>query len=1590
MTTANLSVGINTKPAFESLALLKTELKKLASSDYSINAAALVARLEEAVSSKPLKVTLSGIASIGDLKSQLHKAVNEVITGTSRRLSIDTENLRLRVKSGIDQGVRDAKIVLGASSITVDDKIHQKVGPALSKLLNVQIPVTINESALRTTIYTAAQEALGATHSVGINAAELTTKVRNAVNLGMTGAAGKVPAGTVAAAATAAAVPSISTAEMMAALDTRFDRLISGMKDLSGPRPESTGTRRTRAAVGYSAKQEDGGTLRVSTSLPEAAKVKEQIDALNTRKQLDEEKKKADKLEADQLKQKMKDDQAAANEAFRNRRNWRNAEQQAEAAAASDRQREVNAAYQASRRFYKARQSEEAAQMRDLQQVSNDTFRARRAAARFEATRESQRLQQQMQDVYNSARFKAADSFTPRGQAIAGAAALRAQFGDERAAGFIKNSALMGEIDNLEKYRVRAATTTRSITDMMKTGHSAARGFAGALNMLWLTWGSVLPIAAGAALGGMLRSVFEVGKDVEYQLTFVSALSGNAAVSVDRFNRSLQGSMVAPKEAAEAMRALAQNGLSVQEAFTALPTILKLATVGEMGLSEAALGATGVMAAFNLQVSDLGRVSDVFAKAAAISNTSVSAMVESMKQASTVSDQYGVSLEETAATLAVLAKRNIIGTASGTAMRNMMVGISSPTEKAKDMMKQLGIEFYNAQGQLKSYTEILGILKTKTDQLDEKGKITFLNEMFTERGGKAISSLLADYNQFGETLDTLKNKSKGFTDEVTEALGQTTVGKWKSLLSEFQQVSVKTFEDAKVGARGFVDTLRLAVQSNEFLSFVQSVSNGLLDLTRYLVEHAKVIGITIAAWMGLKSVAAVASSFAILKEALVALGVAAVGAHTALLGVVSAATGGLALIGTLAAEYFLFSTRTDEATEAQRAFNNELELTNQRLRQEVMTLQEQTEMTKRISELMRQGYSEPRARDIAESEKFSARTKNLDAQISEVKRKLIEYDTWQARLNENVGRTANTDSLIRPSSVPSDSEAEQLRKTLKTYEDTRKLYQEKKGLVDAKSDADALAKRQRQLKEFNDRLYSVSQSFIREGKKDPTKGLFLVPSTVNLPDAEFAFAIDRAQKDLDDRLGKLRTRDKDAIAGDKSDLQTLNQELNLAMETMRRRQTFQRQIEETRFSSDRFGPQIAAIAAEERERRFNAEAIDVELEGLRRLGALRAKMVADKAKDHEIEAVDRAIKEQTNKYLAAREAMEQFTKLSKVKAQNEEEKQVDDFEALKRRLMGDTSDMMSKLRTKGELRLVDPVAAAFETAHLEVTKKYREETLKIEDQIARQRAGMSELSGDALKAAQRQLETDEERLTVLRELGQQEANNAGTLAARLEAQTRTAEYGFQKFWTEYVNTGKASADMMYEIMKSSTTKIEDALTELVMTGKTNFRSLVNSILADVVRMMMHQQMVKLMGLFGGSLLGNGGAGTSAWGYSESFMSGIVNSANGNVVTSSGPIPLKYFSSGGIARKPMVSIFGEGSTAEAYVPLPDGRSIPVTMRGGGASNVKQDISVTVNVQGGQTNAETGQVVSRAVVETMRGIARGEIANSRRPGGVLYAG
>lgn len=185
-------------------------------------------------------------------------------------------------------------------------------------------------------------------------------------------------------------------------------------------------------------------------------------------------------------------------------------------------------------------------------------------------------------------------------------------------------------------------------------------------------------------------------------------------------------------------------------------------------------------------------------------------------------------------------------------------------------------------------------------------------------------------------------------------------------------------------------------------------------------------------------------------------------------------------------------------------------------------------------------------------------------------------------------------------------------------------------------------------------------------------------------------------------------------------------------------------------------------------------------------------------------------------------------------------------------------------------------------------------------------------------------------------------------------QSRTFEFGIKTALRDYAEAAGNTADGINQAVTNAFQGMEDALVDFVKTGKLDFSSLVDSMISDLARLAIQQA---ILGPLSQALLGS------------------LGFANGGVMTSRGAMPLKTYSSGGIARSPQVAVYGEGRLPEAYVPLPDGKNIPVKMDGATGGT-----SVVVNNYSGQqvsTNETTDGRGNRRVEVSVGDMVAGEI-------------
>ena len=85
---------------------------------------------------------------------------------------------------------------------------------------------------------------------------------------------------------------------------------------------------------------------------------------------------------------------------------------------------------------------------------------------------------------------------------------------------------------------------------------------------------------------------------------------------------------------------------------------------------------------------------------------------------------------------------------------------------------------------------------------------------------------------------------------------------------------------------------------------------------------------------------------------------------------------------------------------------------------------------------------------------------------------------------------------------------------------------------------------------------------------------------------------------------------------------------------------------------------------------------------------------------------------------------------------------------------------------------------------------------------------------------------------------------------------------------------------------------------------------------------------------------------------------------GGIMSELGPMVLQRYRDGGVAHGPMLSHFAEGATPEAYVPLADGRSIPVRIAQ--ERSAAEAMRFTVADAGGTTTREVAAPISVQVI------------------------
>ena len=348
-----------------------------------------------------------------------------------------------------------------------------------------------------------------------------------------------------------------------------------------------------------------------------------------------------------------------------------------------------------------------------------------------------------------------------------------------------------------------------------------------------LTRNVTLPLAgAGAA-------AIKVAADFDSGMSKVQAISGATGEDLEKLRDKAREMGAKTKfsasEAADAMSYMAMAGWKTGDMLDGIEGIMNLAAASGEDLATTSDIVTDALTAFGLKAKDSGHFSDILAAASSNANTNVSLMGETFKYVAPVAGALGISAEDTAEAIGLMANAGIKGSQAGTSLRSILTrlatdaGASSKSLGALGVLtKELGVDFYDANGKVRDFGIFLNDARKQWKTLSEEDASRFAKKIAGEEG---ISAWLSMMNAAPEDIAKLSNaisNCDGVAQEMAETMQNNLQGKLTILKSQTEELAIGFGTELMPIAQDLVGLASSAVQK----------FSGLNDGTKKFIVYA--------------------------------------------------------------------------------------------------------------------------------------------------------------------------------------------------------------------------------------------------------------------------------------------------------------------------------------------------------------------------------------------------------------------------------------------------------------------------------------------------------------------------------------------------------------------------------------------------------------------------------------------------------------------------------------------------------------------------------------------------------------------------------
>jgi len=202
-------------------------------------------------------------------------------------------------------------------------------------------------------------------------------------------------------------------------------------------------------------------------------------------------------------------------------------------------------------------------------------------------------------------------------------------------------------------------------------------------------------------------------------------------------------------DTAGALDKMAMAGLSSELSMALLAGTTNLATSAGTDLTTAVDIATDALGAFGLMTDDaaqatinLTRISDVFAKTTTTANTDLTMLFEAAKSGAASFTAAGQSIETFSALAGIMANSGVKGAEAGTSLRNVMLRLADATPEAQKVMKKLGVQTQDSEGNFRDVVDILADFESGLKGMGTAQRTAALSTVFGARAVTGVNILL--------------------------------------------------------------------------------------------------------------------------------------------------------------------------------------------------------------------------------------------------------------------------------------------------------------------------------------------------------------------------------------------------------------------------------------------------------------------------------------------------------------------------------------------------------------------------------------------------------------------------------------------------------------------------------------------------------------------------------------------------------------------------------------------------------------------------------------------------------------------------------